>query len=59
MKENLSKTPSNQTALAAQLTAKAMEDLVQDLDEKLYWSFARNDNANAFDVMYEGCEDRA
>ena len=58
-KENLAKTPSNQKALAAQQTAKANEDLVQDSDEKLYWSFARNDDANALDAMYEGCEGRA
>ena len=32
---------------------------MQDLDEKLYLSFARNDDANTLDVMYEGCEDRA
>ena len=37
VKENLSKTPSNKAAPAAQLTAEAKEDLVQDLDEKLYW----------------------
>ena len=29
------------------------------MDEKLYWSFARDDDANALDVMYEGCEERA
>jgi hypothetical protein len=58
-KENLSKTPTNQKALVAQLTAKANEDLVQNLEQELYWSFARNDNANALDVMYEGCDDRA
>ena len=34
--EKLVKTPSNQKAIAAQQTAKANEDLVQDLDEKLY-----------------------
>ena len=32
---------------------------MQDLDEKLYWSFARSDDANALDVMYEGCKERA
>jgi len=32
---------------------------VQDLDAKLYLSFARDDDANALDAMYEGCEDRA
>ena len=58
-KENLSRTPSNQKALAARQTANANEDLVQDLDEKLYWSFARSDDANALDVMYEGCKERA
>ena len=31
-KENLSKTPTNQKALVAQLTAKANEDLVQNLE---------------------------
>jgi len=41
------------------LTAKANEDLVQDLEDEVLRSFARNDNANTLDAMYEGCEDRA
>ena len=35
-KENLSKNPNNQRALAAQQTARANEDLVQDLEKKIY-----------------------